>query len=130
MIKVHHMLIFLLPVIPGCSDYSSGERSGVITKFSRKGFMFKTYEGEINLGGLKTKKDGNGNSTVVANTFEFSLDAKQRRGENLEALKDSVEKAMNLGLPVKLHYNQEKMTNWGCARGSTDYFVDKVQILY
>jgi len=34
--------------------YSEGTRAGQLIKFSEKGVIFKTYEGELNLGGLRT----------------------------------------------------------------------------
>jgi hypothetical protein len=30
--------------------YSEGNRAGVVVKFSKKGYLLKTYEGELNMG--------------------------------------------------------------------------------
>lgn len=46
--------------------YSDGERTGVITKFSHKGMLIKTWEGELNMGGF----DQGGVATIWA----FSVD--------------------------------------------------------
>jgi hypothetical protein len=47
-------------------EYSQGSRVGIITKFSEKGFLFKTWEGQLNLGGITTSTDNNGNNSVVS----------------------------------------------------------------
>ena len=33
-------------------SYSDGYRAGTVTKLSKKGFIIKTYEGELNTGAL------------------------------------------------------------------------------
>jgi hypothetical protein len=56
------LLITLLLVVVGVAayllicnfTYSEGSRTGYLIKFSRSGFVFKTYEGEMNLGGMNT----------------------------------------------------------------------------
>lgn len=49
--------------------YSEGERTGVITKFTNKGLLFKTWEGQMNLGGVVSNGDGG----VTANVWNFSV---------------------------------------------------------
>lgn len=93
--------------------YSEGNRAGVIIKFSKKGYMFKTYEGELNLGGL-----GNIPNTAQMNViWEFSV--------REQAVADTL---MHLeGRKVSLHYRQvEKNLPW---QGETPYFVDGVQLI-
>lgn len=51
---------------------SDGKRVGVVTKFSYKGLVYKSYEGELNMGGVRNKTDSEGNRSVVANVWEFS----------------------------------------------------------
>ena len=51
----------------GCS-VSDGTRSGVLQKFSHKGLVNKSYEGELLLGGLKSTDNG-----TTANTWDFSV---------------------------------------------------------
>lgn len=93
--------------------YSEGSRAGVIIKFSKKGYVFKTYEGELNLGGM-----GNVPNTAQFNQiWEFSV--KDQTVAN---------KLMGLeGRKVSLHY-KEKIKNlpW---QGETVYFVDGVEVL-
>ena len=69
--------------------YSVGDRDGVLVKFSLKGNIFKTYEGEIVRSVIQT---GSGN----ANNFFFSVTDKK--------LADSLGKIA--GKNVNLHYNQ------------------------
>jgi hypothetical protein len=69
------IIIFTLSLIVGlwlfyliCGlAYSDGTRSGVLTKVSRKGYVFKTYEGEMNIGGFNQ-----GDGTIMpAVIFKF-----------------------------------------------------------
>jgi hypothetical protein len=85
--------------VSGCDDsYSDGERAGVITKFSHKGVLIKSWEGQMNLGGMTSKTDDKGNSYMTANTWEFTVrDA---------ALVAKVEHAMSAGGRAKLAYRQ------------------------
>lgn len=48
--------------------YSEGTRVGILYKFSKKGTMFKTYEGEMVLPGIRSKK-----SALNSNMFHFSV---------------------------------------------------------
>jgi hypothetical protein len=121
-------VIFVLTVLvlTSCSsDYSSGYRTGYLTKFSEKGMIYTTWEGEINLGGFASDSEGK----VTANVFQFSLDDESQRGEDLQALSDTLNLALELGYRIKVHYNQEVMMDWDSSRGSTDYYVDEVVIL-
>lgn len=50
--------------------YSEGTRVGILYKFSRKGTVFKTYEGEMMLPGIRNKyKD----AAMSSNSFHFSV---------------------------------------------------------
>ena len=69
--------------------YSVGDRDGILVKFSLKGNIFKTYEGEIVRSVIQT---GSGNS----NNFFFSVTDKK--------LADSLGKIA--GKSVNLHYHQ------------------------
>lgn len=51
---------------------SEGKRVGVLTKFSHKGLFIKSYEGELNMGGIRNYTDSNGRQGTVANVWEFS----------------------------------------------------------
>ncbi len=93
--------------------YSEGNRAGMLIKFSTKGFVFKTYEGELNVGSVNP---GVG-SSVANNTWSFSVKDK-KLADQLSIME---------GKMVRLHY-KEKIKNlpW---QGETKYFVDKVEVL-
>lgn len=90
------ILILLLSVVGYTywfyySPYSFGYREGYLQKFSRKGNLFKTYEGELIQQGF-----GQRGNTFNAQYFYFStVDV---------ALADSLEEC--IGKRVKLHYVQ------------------------
>jgi hypothetical protein len=93
--------------------YSEGNRAGVMIKFSKKGYIFKTYEGELNIGGM-----GNIPNTAQMNQiWDFSV--------RDPAIADTL---MHLeGRKLSLHYRQVvKNLTW---QGETNYFVDGVQVL-
>jgi hypothetical protein len=90
--------------------YSDGNRAGRLIKFSHKGYVFKTYEGELNLGGINTTNGG----MLVNNMWQFSVTSR--------SVADSLSKLE--GKDVTLHY-KEKMhsLSW---RGESRYIVDKI----
>lgn len=45
--KISWVLIILVLFISGCLEYSDGQRVGIVTKFSQKGLIWKTWEGEL-----------------------------------------------------------------------------------
>lgn len=60
--------------IRGCANgvgerYSEGDRTGVVVKISRKGFFFKSWEAEMNVGGVSASEGG----IAVPRTWEFSV---------------------------------------------------------
>ena len=91
--------------------YSDGNRTGLLQKFSHKGNMFKTYEGELILSGIS----GNNMSPISSEKFFFSV------------VKEAVAKQlMNYeGQKVVLHYQQ--MNGRLFWRGDTEYIVDSVR---
>ncbi len=94
--------------------YSEGTRAGQLIKFSKKGVIFKTYEGELNMGGLRT---GDAKDGLEGNLWNFSvLD---------ESVITDLENAE--GKRVKLSYKQRyKAFVW---QGETDYFIVKVEVI-
>lgn len=92
--------------------FSDGTRSGFLIKVSKKGFPIKTYEGQINLGGVGT---GEVNALITTNMWDFSV------GE--EEVYDKLEELQ--GKHVKVWY-KEKLKAFGW-QGDTDYFVYKVE---
>ncbi len=52
--------------------YSDGYRAGLLQKFSRKGTIFKTYEGELILSSV-TGNTGNNSAVIASEKFYFSV---------------------------------------------------------
>jgi hypothetical protein len=93
--------------------YSEGSRAGVVIKFSKRGYVLKTYEGELNMGGM-----GNLSQTAQMNLiWNFSVRDK--------AVADTLMKLE--GRKVSLHYKEViKNMPW---QGDTKYFVDQVNVI-
>jgi len=117
--KIILLLLTFSLIFTSCSEnYSNGNRVGYLAKFSQKGVIFKTWEGDLNV----SQTGYNGTS----NDFEFSIDANNPP----DGLVDSLNYALNNGNKIKLTYHQV----WGFKnmlfqRGSTDYFITKCKII-
>ena len=94
---------------------SDGKRVGVLTKFSHKGLFIKSYEGELNMGGLRNKLNSDGNSISVANVWEFSCSNAQM-AEKLENL---------VGKEVVIKYHQ----SFAGLQRDTSYDVVSVEVV-
>lgn len=90
-------------------SYSEGERAGVLQKFSKRGWICKTYEGEVAqyvVGG------------VAPQIWHFSVrDA---------AVAEQLHRAV--GQQVRLHYTEHPGLPTNCF-GETDYFADGLEIM-
>lgn len=98
-----------------CSQtYSDGNRAGYLVKISRKGYIFKTYEGQLNVNPMGM---GIGNAATGGSVWEFSVsdDATFNKMQEYE------------GKQVSLHYREViKNFPW---QGDTKYFVDGVELI-
>lgn len=100
----------------GGFQYADGFREGHVQKFSRKGIIWTTSEGEMALPGLRTV--GAGDTQRITNTWEFSV-ADPELAKQIEGLHQSQ--------LVRLHYRQYLCSPpW---RGGTGYFVTKVEVI-
>ncbi len=91
--------------------YSEGDRAGVVSKFSRKGYIFKTYEGELNVGAQG--QAGN----MANNLWAFTVDSED------PAIVKRLEDAMLTGKRIRLHYEQRYLKfSW---MGDTEYFITR-----
>ncbi len=88
--------------------YSDGNRAGYIQKFSRKGWLCKTHEGELAM----TTVPG---TAPVIWSFTISDDAVATQLSGM------------LGKRVILHYKEYRYIPSNCF-GDTVYFVDKAEI--
>lgn len=96
--------------------YSEGKRGGFVTQLSNKGYLFKTYEGELRMGGLSE-----GDGTMNSSQWVFSVS-----GKNKDAIA-KIEEAIQNGHRVSLTYEQKFFTlPWN---GDTKFFVTDVEVL-
>lgn len=119
--KLKKYLLILIGVLIICGalfvwvsgwTYSDGTRAGELIKVSRKGVVFKTWEGQLNLGGFDSGSEG-----LVGNIWNFSTTNKEVY-QKLQELE---------GNKVKLSYKQRyKTMPW---QGKTEYFIDKVELV-
>lgn len=90
-------------------SYSEGERAGVLQKFSTRGWICKTHEGELAMyvvGG------------VAPQIWNFSVRDEAVVGQLHQAV----------GQQVRLHYAEHRGLPTSCF-GETDYFVERVEIV-
>jgi hypothetical protein len=89
-------------------SYAEGDRAGFLQKFSKRGWVCKTWEGEL----LLSTMPG-----AIPEKFEFTV------------RDDEVAKQLlaDLGKRVVLSYAQHKGVPSSCF-GDTEYFVEKVQV--
>ncbi|MBS0613942.1 MAG: hypothetical protein JSS24_12275 [Proteobacteria bacterium] len=90
-------------------SYSEGERAGIVLKFSKRGWLCKTYEGEL----AQYVVAG-----VAPQIWEFSV----RSAAVANQLGRSV------GRQVQLHYSEHRGLPTDCF-GDTRYFVDRVTLV-
>ena len=92
--------------------YSEGYRAGLLQKFSSKGTLFKTYEGEMILSSVSSTQD----VALASEKFLFTLTNKAliRQFDTLQ------------GEKVIVHYRQKNgILFW---RGDSQYLVDSVKV--
>jgi hypothetical protein len=99
-------------------NYSEGYRSGTIVKFSKKGFLMKTYEGELNIGMIIIE---NAAANYGSNIFIFSVPSSQKK------VIEKIEDVMLTGNRVKLFYKQKYITfPWD---GDEKYHIYDIEVL-
>lgn len=103
------------------NNYSEGERTGIITKFSKKGVVWKSWEGDLKV----APNIANGGMVGQYEDFLFSID-NDATIQFIGSI-DSIELYSRLGVPVVVTYQQTAGMNWFTNRGETDYFIVNVQ---
>jgi hypothetical protein len=95
--------------------YENGVMAGKVLRISEKGYMFKTYEGKLDLetfGALK-------GTSPIASTFDFSVESKEKEVIRM------LESVALSGERVNLHFKKRYMKfPW---RGETKYFITEVE---
>lgn len=94
--------------------YSSGNRAGTISKFSERGYVFKTYEGQLMEGGYSGET-----GSLSPRYWDFSTKE--------DSVVKKIEKALATGERITLVY-QEKFVKFPW-NGDTEYIVTDVQFL-
>jgi hypothetical protein len=117
--KILRWLLFLIVIIGVISiywkyfyTYSEGYRAGLLQKFSNKGIIFKTYEGEMILSSVSSTKD----VAIASEKFQFSVINKSlaRQFDTLQ------------GETVIVHYKQKNGSAFW--RGDSPYLVDSIKV--
>jgi hypothetical protein len=90
-------------------SYSKGERAGYVQKFSQKGWICKTWEGELTMMPVPGS---------IPEKFSFTV------------RDDGIARRINdtLGKKISIHYEQHKGVPTRCF-GETEYFVTEVKLL-
>jgi hypothetical protein len=112
---VFGVIVLFLLLLWVCSwTYSEGTRAGQLIKISKKGVVFKTNEGELNMGGLRV---GATNDGLEGNLWRFSVSDE-----------DVLDQLQNMeGERVKLSYKERyKSMPW---QGETNYFIYAVETI-
>jgi hypothetical protein len=87
--------------------YASGERAGYVQKISKKGWVCKTWEGELAMANLPG---------TMPQIFSFTV--------RTDSIANLLEK--NIGKQVSITYEQHRGIPTTCF-GETEYFVTRVQ---
>ena len=95
-------------------NFSEGKRAGELIKMSKKGVIFKTYEGQLNTGGFSE-----GAGDITSRIWHFSVKASDKK-----VLQD-IDAAIDGGYRVKLYYEEKYIKVF--FLGETKYFVTKVE---
>lgn len=107
------LVLGVLYLLTGWS-FSDGERAGTVSKFSRRGYLFKTYEGVLNVGGFSGET-----GSLTPQFFDFSVKD--------DATAQKITEAVRTGQRVTLHY-EEKILRlpWN---GDTKYYITNVEFV-
>ena len=105
-------IVFIFVYFKYFYTYSEGYRAGLLQKFSHKGSLFKTYEGELILSSVSSTRD----VAIASEKFLFTLTNKKliRQFDTLQ------------GSTVIVHYRQKNSTIFW--RGDSQYLVDSVKV--
>jgi hypothetical protein len=111
-IAVIVLIVISMTYVKYFFTYSEGYRAGLLQKFSHKGAIFKTYEGEMILSSVSSTRD----VAIASDKFLFSVINKSliRQFDTLQ------------GSTVIIHYKQKNAKLFW--RGDSEYLVDSVKI--
>jgi hypothetical protein len=90
--------------------FAEGTRAGILNTFQKKGYLFKTYEGQLIQSGFR----GTPNATIQSNQFSFSV-TNERVAQRLME---------NSGKDMELHYKRyQGALPW---RGMQLFIIDSI----
>jgi hypothetical protein len=118
--KILLATLVVASLFTSCKEhFSDGERVGTVTKFSKAGVFWDSWDGLLNI--TQTGMNSSGEP------FAFSIDNDRN---DQQKLIDTLVKAQVEGWKVKIKYHQV----WGAKnvfnnRGESDFFVDDVIVL-
>ncbi len=98
------------------ADYSDGTRAGIPMKLSRKGVIFKTHEGQLNVGGITNTPDG-----AIPTVWDFTVPSKN------DSVLIKLNKAIDEGKRVKIYYHEKFVKFFW--KGDTKHFAYEVEII-
>ena len=118
-IKITVVFLVILAIAFLCLGYwgvyDEGVRAGTVLRISKKGMIFKTYEGQLNVQTFGAIKGTN----PIMEAFDFSVLASD------EEVVRALQEVSLSGERVNLHYISRYATfPW---RGDTKYFIVKVE---
>lgn len=113
-------VVCIITIMSGCKEnYSNGEKVGNLIEFTRKGVIWDSWEGRLNL--TQTGMNTSGEP------FSFSFDNDRNDQDSLIKL---MQKAQVEGWKIKIRYHEVwGFKNFFSNRGETNYFVDGVTVL-
>jgi len=116
-----NLVIIILVLVAGTFTllyfgiYDEGVRAGNVVRISKKGIVFKTYEGQLNLQSFGALKG----ASPFAETFDFSVE------KNRPDVIRELEAVALSGERVNLHYvKRYSVFPW---RGETKYYIISVE---
>lgn len=90
--------------------FAEGTRAGILNTFQKKGYVFKTYEGQLIQSGFR----GNPTTTIQSNQFSFSVTDEKIAQKLME----------NSGKDMELHYKRyQGSLPW---RGMQLFIIDSI----
>ena len=99
------------------TPYSQGMRAGTLIKLSKKGYLFKTWEGELS---QPMNLSDQSAETLTSKLWEFSVNG------NNEVLVNQLNEALLSGRRVKLNYEEKYVVfSW---QGDTKYFITSAEV--
>lgn len=95
-------------------NYSEGERAGTITRFSKRGYVFKTWEGELLLGGFSQ-----GTGQLNAEKWNFTVESSR------DSTIHTINEGLRTGRRITLFYEEKLFQfDWN---GETKFFVTRAE---